>query len=390
MTLIECFTQSHLENIAACLRLRPDRLILVGDITRMHAPVKGYRKLLQQRGLPTEISLCNVEGMDFDALCGVLGGLMTKEKPCIIDLTGGDAVVVMAMGAALARLDSKDRAQVRVEKCACDGVRLTVEELVSLHGGRLLPADYQPPRDHTPRDLEGLWSVVSQDPKAWNRNVMLLHEFESRADSGTQVNLPLDAAGSRIAGFEEKEPVVRDLLDKLHSQGVIDDRSSLRALQYTYRSPLLRYCMLKAGNALEVKTLLEARAVLEDGAPFFNDCLMSVRIDWDGVIHDPRKRIPETRNEIDVILMHGLTPLFVSCKNGDIGEEELYKLHTVAERFGGPHARKMLIATELHRKSPAANRSFIQRAWDMDIFLVTDGADLSRQEWRQIFIQAVQ
>jgi hypothetical protein len=61
----------------------------------------------------------------------------------------------------------------------------------------------------------------------------------------------------------------------------------------------------------------------------------------------------------------------------------------VAERFGGPYAKKMLIATDLERKSPAASRAFIQRAWDMDIFLVTDAAQLSTEEWRQIFKQAM-
>ena len=116
---------------------------------------------------------------------------------------------------------------------------------------------------------------------------------------------------------------------------------------------------------------------------------MGVSIDWDGVLQHPAQQLPDTRNEIDVVLIHGTTPLFISCKNGSIGEEELYKLHTVATRFGGPHAKKMLIATELNKKSAAANRAFTQRAWDMDIFLVPDAAELSADEWRDIFLQAI-
>lgn len=116
---------------------------------------------------------------------------------------------------------------------------------------------------------------------------------------------------------------------------------------------------------------------------------MGVSIDWDGMIYDPMDRIPETRNEIDVVLMHGTTPLFISCKNGYIGDDELYKLHTVASRFGGPYARKMLIATDLDRKSLMANRAFVQRAWDMDIYIVTDAAELTAEEFRQTLRQAV-
>ena len=157
--------------------------------------------------------------------------------------------------------------------------------------------------------------------------------------------------------------------------------------QYTYTSPLLRYCTQKAGNMLEIKTLLEAKALSGDAR--FDDCQMSVTIDWDGITHTPLERIPETKNEIDVMLTRGMTPLFISCKNGDIGDEELYKLHTVATRFGGPRAKKMLIATDLDRKSVAANRSFIQRAWDMDIFVVTDAAELSREDWAEVFRTAM-
>ena len=219
---------------------------------------------------------------------------------------------------------------------------------------------------------------------------MLLGEFESRSDSKMQVFLPLSYLRTSISNFESKEESVRELLGKLHRWGIIDDQSSKNALEYTYTSQLFRYCTLKAGNVLEVKTLLEGRAVQENGESYFSDCQMSVSIDWDGVVHDPMDRVPETRNEIDVVLMHGTTPLLISCKNGNVGEDELYKLHTVAERFGGPYAKKMLIATDLDRKSPTANRAFIQRAWDMDIFLVTDAAELSGAEWCQIFKKAMQ
>ena len=49
----------------------------------------------------------------------------------------------------------------------------------------------------------------------------------------------------------------------------------------------------------------------------------------------------------------------------------------------------MVIATELNQKSAAANRSFAQRAWDMDIFLETDAAALSPAEWEILFRQAI-
>lgn len=115
---------------------------------------------------------------------------------------------------------------------------------------------------------------------------------------------------------------------------------------------------------------------------------MSVSIDWDGVISSKDKHKPETRNEIDVVLMHGMTPLFISCKNGNIGEE-LYKLHTVAERFGGPYAKKMLIATDLDQTSSSTREALRRRAWDMDILLVTDAGSYSHKEWAECLLRAM-
>ena len=407
MTLIECFTYSHIDNIAACLRLQPDRMVMVGNAAEMDAPIRRYKKLLKQRGISTEITMCDVQSMDLREIYAALKKVVLGAKDCVIDLTGGDACVIMAVGAVLAELPAEARQRILVEKydheagivrdCTNHNRKiqttvpeLSVTEMIALHGGVLHPDAYQPPADCSRRDLVGLWNVVSEAPKEWNRAIMLLSEFESRSDSKMQVFLPLAHLRNSISNFETKEDAVRELLDKLQHKGIIDDQSSRNVLEYTYSSQMLRHCTQKAGNVLEVKTLLEGRAVLENGKPYFHDCQMSVGIDWDGVVYDPVDHIPETRNEIDVVLMHGSTPLFISCKNGNICEEELYKLHTVAERFGGPYARKMLIATDLDRKSPTANRAFIQRAWDMDIFLVTDAAELSGEEWRQIFKKAMQ
>ena len=407
MTLLKCFTDSHIDNIAACLRLQPDTMILMGNLGAMEASLPRYRKLLKDRNRNTRIQVLDISGKSFGDLCAALLQLVRQQDKCVIDLTGGDESLILAVGAVLAGLEERLRREVEVQTFRLDlgdvvdcvqnncvlphkDANLTVEELVALHGGCLYTKDYQPPKDITWRDLDGLWQIVREDPKQWNRAIMQLSEFESRSDSKTQIYLPLRYLQGRISNFQQKEMEIRRLLDKLHRQGVLTDRSSRDALEYTYNSSLLQYCTRKAGNVLEVKTLLEGRAARKGSKPLFQDCRMSVSIDWDGIVHDPAQRMPETRNEIDVVLMHGLTPVFISCKNGNIGEEELYKLHTVATRFGGPYARKMLVATDLDRKSTAANRAFMQRAWDMDIYLVTDAAELTHEEWEQTFLRVLQ
>lgn len=408
MTLIECFDRSVIENILGCLHLRPQKLIFLGDEQQMRQAAERYRAFLSSRGMDTKIQLRHVHMDKMDNIVAALNDIVQHEKKCVIDVTGGDERVLMAVGAVLSRLDSQQRQAVSVQQfdpqtgfaqdCDNDGkvieghpTKLTVKELVSLHGGIIHPSSEQPSHDHTPRDLETLWELACTEPKVWNRRIAILSEFESRADSRTQVFLPLNYIQHSIKQFDEKYPILLELLQKFQRRGIIHGLLiRTNSVSYTYADELRRCCTLKAGNILEIKTLLEARSLEENGTPYFDDCQMSVQIDWDGIVHPSVSRIPETRNEIDLILTRGLTPLFISCKNGDIGEDELYKLNTVASRFGGPLARKMLIATHLDRKNPFSDRAFIQRARDMGIYLVTDAAELSKSEWKQIFISAME
>lgn len=95
----------------------------------------------------------------------------------------------------------------------------------------------------------------------------------------------------------------------------------------------------------------------EDGKPFFQDVKSGVYLDWDSALHDTGERV-ETVNEIDVIMMHNLIPVFASCKNGNMSVDELYKLKVVAERFGLGYARKILVLTDYARTASAEFRLY--------------------------------
>lgn len=406
MTLIECFDAFAPQNIAGCLYLQPEKLVLVGDKAHIEPFSERCRAFLADRGIRTRVECCPVPMDRTDRIVAALEHLFRQEPECRVDIAGGDERIVMAVGMALMGLEEKRRQRVVLQQFdlqtgtvrRLDGradpvkgrpVRLRVEELVRLQGGILHPATAQPSPENTAADLDGLWDLVCRDSRAWNRNLSALGEFESRAQDKDRVCLSLRSLRGAVTDFDAKLDRVRTLLSQLHACGAIRDRSRGDCLEYAYTSPLMRACTLKAGNVLENKALLEARALRQDGEAFFHDCRMGVHIDWDGVVHDALWQIPETRNEVDLVLVRGATPLFVSCKNGDIGEGELYKLNTVAARFGGPYARKMLIATAVGGGQTAV-QALRQRAKDMDIYLITDAAALSRRGWQDAFVQAMQ
>ena len=112
----------------------------------------------------------------------------------------------------------------------------------------------------------------------------------------------------------------------------------------------------------------------------YTDAGAGVVMEWNG---------SETRNEIDVMLMQGVLPYFVSCKNGDIKTDELYKLHTVAGRFGSKYARRILVSTtyfdpeDRSYDGDTAVRYLRERASEMHITLVERVHRMSDREFYQ-------
>ena len=395
MVLIEYYTPRHIENISTCLRLKPKKFYLIGAADEASTPLDRYNALLDARKLPFRGKLENTVGDDFGELCASLSKLLAPEEEYVIDLSGGDATAVMALGAVYARLSPEKRRSIRIVRYDQDlenlldctrnyrplpyePVNLTVKELIQLQGGIVMSNPQQPSKAFTAKRLEPLWQMASDPKEDWNNKLSILIQFQSHNTHEDGILLELDTLVGQISDFAAKEKTLREFLGKLDKMGVIEDRSSFDYLEYRYTDPVFRYCMEKAGNVLELKVFLEARDLTVNGKPYFSDCLMSVSIDWDGVIQGKKG---ETRNEIDVILMRGMIPTFISCKNGTIGEVELYKLNSVANHFGGPHVQKLLLATD----PTAVTQALWQRGWDMDILLRSDIAPMSRQDWRMLF-----
>ena len=187
--------------------------------------------------------------------------------------------------------------------------------------------------------------------------------------------------------FQNKSDTVDAYLKRLNADGlIIDYNASDNRLKFTYKNPLVSRAMSRAGNILEMKVYFEARDLMVDGKPYFNSCYLGVNIDWDGVLHASWQREKDTRNEIDVVLMRGLTPVFISCKNGNVQEGEPYKLCAVAHRFGGKHAKKALIATDF-TESKKSELALLQRAEDMNFVFVPEAAQLSDTDWKNLLIQ---
>lgn len=198
--------------------------------------------------------------------------------------------------------------------------------------------------------------------------------------------------GVNSSGMTEEESTAKvlqvcfDEIDNLLKNGLLtyfeDDETTVTI---SYKNEQVKKCLTKAGQALEMKIYTTAKALLDkDGVPVYDDALNGVVIDWDGELHDETvEEIYDTENEIDIMLMHDIVPVFISCKNGIVTADELYKLNTVAERFGGQYSKKVLVATSI---SAFGDQGMYlrQRAKDMNIKLIEgvqtlDDAELEKK-----------
>ena len=119
------------------------------------------------------------------------------------------------------------------------------------------------------------------------------------------------------------------------------------------KNNMIRDCLLDAGCLLELHTYYERRNTGK-----YSDCRVGVHIDWDGIINSYEV---DVENEIDVMLLEGKTPIFISCKNGKVNQMALYELDAVAGRFGGKYVKKELAATQ------QISQGYVKRAEEMSI-----------------------
>ena len=407
MTYVEFFDKPPSENICACLTDIPERVIFIGDDRKqMERHIANYDKILSARGYNIEISYRSVSKSNLGFAVRVISEIVEAYDDCVFDITGGQEILLLALGMVCERYKDKNiqvhKINLRhgtVHDCDKDGntiyktpLALSVEENVRLFGGEVIYCDVDGENTYkwelTPdflKDVELVWSICKRDVREWNAQLgvfMAIEKIGRVSEDG------LTTVASRIDvenWLENRGNLKRiaDVLEPLLFTGLLtryDDKDK-STITISYKNSQVKRCLIKAGQALEMKIFTVAKTLAEkDGSPVYTDALNGVVIDWDGDIHDDCERgAYDTENEIDVFLMHGVVPVFVSCKNGYLSNDELYKLNTVAERFGGEYAKKVLVANAIDEMKENG-KHLLQRAADMGIIVIKNIQDMDDTE----------
>ena len=395
MTYIEFCDKVSIVNICGCLTNLPDRVVLIGGDAKIVLEKKRlYESLFKNRGQRVEFIAKSVNKNSLAEIVRVLTETVDEYEDSILDLTGGEDLMLVAAGIVYERkhlqMHRFNVANNRIYDCDGDGVtvekdfpRLSFEENVLIYGGRVVFDNERAGATHRwdmsedfIRDIDTMWEICRVNPKNWNTQTGVFAAAELfRRDEKDALctTAQIEKIVKYLKSTGGKYTFHKTFINKLEKSGLIKCSNNGETVSLTYKNEQIKRCLTKAGLALEMKVYSVMSRLTENGEKLY-DTLTGVVIDWDGVDGNVN-----TENEIDVAATHGMIPVFISCKNGWIDMDELYKLDSVAEKFGGKFAKKVLVASSLDRGSAFAS-SFLTRADDMGIEVIDNAASMNDKE----------
>ena len=395
MTYIEFFDRDAIENLCSCCIRTPDRVVFLGRKNdKLKKWCERYQEIFSERGAIIEFIGIATPQNSLSLIVEILETQLDTYgwEDCVFDLTGGSELYLTAVGVVFERYRALGR-NLQLHKFNIinneiidvdeDGTtiwqgaapKLRVEEMLRAFGGDVIYDNGEgfytyiwELTDEFKADIDAMWQICSRNPAKWNSFLSFISVVEScgtlSADRMT-TTAPGSIVNYRLRSFEQnfsKEEFI-DFIKALFEAGVLKYSSAnADSFVISYKDEQVKRCLTHAGMLLEVMIYKAAcEAVDRNGTPVYHDVLNGVHIDWNSDLDETY-----TTNEIDLIMMHGLLPVFVSCKNGKCSQDELLKLDAVARHFGGKNVRKALIISEIDETS-AASISLLQRAHEMKI-----------------------
>ncbi len=388
MTVIEFFDrESAVENIASTLVCEPEKVVFIGcNARRMKRCVENYKSVADARGINVNFSYMTVSRNNFEAITDAIEMVISENEDCRIDISGGNELFLVAVGVILEKYRDKvdvhrfDINNNTFRDCDSNGcvlktvpVNLGIDENIRIYGGRVIYTDEKENStyrwnftDDFVSDIKAMWDICRKDVRMWNVRTNTIAKYCNKYLDEASLQLSVKSNGTK-----NEQNDLREFFVELKKYGIIKNLEIADRVSFVFKNKQILKCLTKAGQLLELVIAVTAREL-----DFYNDVKTGVYIDWDGVVDDCRA---DVENEMDVVLMNGMIPVFVSCKNGTVDSDELYKLAVVSERFGGKYVRKVLVTTQLDEMGYKAE--YIRaRARDMGIRLIENLDAMSEKE----------
>lgn len=366
-TNIEFLDAEPIENMITCMHHKMDKVIFFGYADAIRKYQKRTTDFLKNHCDVAEIEFCSISEQDLNAVISAIKEKVASEEAMgnkvYFDITGGESLFLVAFG-MLSQVFKKpmhmydvaedslihlgEVYEDNIQRVPANNVQLDLHTYIELSGAKIdenRPSYVNVEDEAFMAKVEDLWAIVLRFKQNWNQFCAVLrdHLNEEKCLDATKVITQKEC--KNFESFHKYMIALKNLgaFTSYNSRILTrndNNRISSVEVSVVYTDEAWKECITKAGTALELYVYKN----LKDAG---KETLQSVHIDWDGKISvPPSDNEKDVLNEIDVLMLEGNIPTFISCKCGKMDKgkalEPMYELETVASRFGGKYAKKIL------------------------------------------------
>lgn len=367
--LIELYDRrTPMNNYLLCRLLRPDGLILMipqdlGPDAVTKERFESFRRFFRLR---TTLTVVRADTATVPRVADSLRRVIAEygEENCAVGLIGGSEALLVAAGICLAEFPGLRAVMMRSarpeiiwgsgklpdtpEELNAD---LSVRDLISLSAGEMLHcghADWRTIDEGTLSLIPAIFDIYRRNREAWPSFTAYLQRLSnSRYRIRDEVlGGPLEFTTQPLTG--RKVRLNPEIVQELRDIGVITDcRLSAVTGRLAFANPRLIDYLCDTGSWLELFVFTVLR-----GSGLFSDIEINPVVSWDNDGDDE-----DTVNEVDLIAVRGIMPLFISCKSGVPDAHAVNEIWTVRNRFGNGLAKAVLVtACDIQRDAQAVGK----------------------------------
>ena len=388
--LIEFVDAVAVNNIAATMILRPDKVYFLGkddvaESARLRNWCRDFQNICRKHDLEIDMEYWPISENSVEMALAEMNALLSElnldrnpkapglhpdaESEIYIDIRGGREVPIFVAGQVFGSLNRNDIKLVQPngvtgdiyimnvgqvggrgwERYAVSSVempfQISVKEYVALYGGNLFDTGIVLEREDKELNagIESLWKVCKEDPERWNRNLVAAVRTSSNPSETEKENI--DILLGQLKEYKLLLPVRKGNKSENKSE-IYSQKEQILLDRYKLMfAPAMREILndvfILPGRALEYYVALTVWRILRKYKKV-NQVVTGAKIDLDGKMQPDGKALGAF-NEVDVMCMAGVRPVFISCKSGDISGES-YKLSNVSQRLSGDHGISVLVS----------------------------------------------
>lgn len=361
---VEFFDENPIENVVTSLNYKVDKTLFFGYESMLEENKRCVEKFLKEICGVQEVEFCIVDDVDLAGIMDTISNVVNHDLELghrvFFDLTGGESLPLVAFGIISKELMAPmhmydiqgnkmyeygyEGSPLLSELAEYDPISLNLDGFISLYGGTI---NYRMHKnfkdtwsDEDIKDVVDMWNLSRNYKTKWVHYSALLRKFMPDDRLNVQVEAKQFLTEINKNKMLGSIATFNQFLNACESAGFLKYVCHENGVySYTYKNESIKNYFWDSGSILEMYAFLK-----ESHENVSNDCRVGVHIDWDGVIHKmPGK---DVLNEIDIMSINNNLPTFISCKIGNVDQMALYELETVANRFGGKYAKKVLIVAK--------------------------------------------